>query len=179
MRAHILDTGRNPPVVENTIVVSSPDFPVGPGRQLLVSDEGEIGWLFVDGRLVPPDGPAPTFLQLVAAKIAEVDSVFAARASALMADYPEGERLTWMIQHQEAVAWAADSSTPTPYLDGLAQVRGIEPADMRERTYQQVQQFTALSKQLVGTRQRLRDEISAVLDGPDAAQRLAEINWNE
>jgi hypothetical protein len=53
-------------------------------------------------------------------------------------------------------------------LDGLAAARGITPAEMRQLTLDQVNAFMAASQQLVGTRQRLRDEINA-------AETVAEV----
>lgn len=106
-----------------------------------------------------PPAPEPTLEEVQAAQLAQINADFEAAAQALTAGYPEGERLTWPIQQAEALAWAADNNAPTPYLDGLADARGIAPAEMRTLTQAQVQAFQTASQQLVGTRQRLRDEI--------------------
>jgi len=90
-----------------------------------------------------------------------INLAFAKAATALTADYPPAERLTWPTQQAEALAWAADPSAPTPFLDGIAAARGIAPADMRARTLGSVQAFMAASQYLVGTRQALRDAIAA------------------
>lgn len=111
------------------------------------------------------------------AKLADINARFSAEAAAVLAPYPEEERATWPFQQREALDWAASSATPTPYLDGLAAVRGLDPEDMRQKTLQQVQQFIAISQQLVGKRQRLRDAVYAVQDGPGAAAELAAIQW--
>ncbi|WP_368655379.1 hypothetical protein ABRY94_11655 [Castellaniella ginsengisoli] len=108
-----------------------------------------------------PPAPEPTLAEAQAAQLVLINASFEAAAQALTAGYPEAERLTWPIQQAEALAWAADNTAPTPYLDGLADARGITPAEMRALTLAQVQAFQAASQQLVGTRQRLRDEINA------------------
>jgi len=108
-----------------------------------------------------------------ATQLGKINVAFAKAASAVIAGYPEAERLTWPIQQTEAMAWAADNEAPTPYLDGLAAARGIEPADMRQITLAQVQGFQIASQQLVGTRQRLRDEINAA----ETIDDVLEVSW--
>jgi len=114
-------------------------------------------WLFVD----EPPAPEPTLEGAQAAQLTQINIAFDAAAAALTAGYPEAERLTWPIQQSEALAWGADNTTATPYLDGIAAARGIDPAEMRQLTLAQVQTFQTASQQLVGTRQKLRDQINA------------------
>ena len=99
--------------------------------------------------------------QVKAAQIATIDNAFEGAAQALTAGYPPTERSTWFMQQSEALAWGADNTRPTPYLDGIAQARGIPPAEMREKTLGNVQLFMSASQHLIGTRQALRDAISA------------------
>lgn len=108
-----------------------------------------------------PAAPELTLAEAQAAQLLLINADFGAAAQALTAGYPEAERLTWPIQQAEALAWAADNAAATPYLDGLAAARGVTPEDMRALTLAQVQAFQQASQQLVGTRQRLRDEINA------------------
>ena len=114
-------------------------------------------WLYTE----EPPAPEPTLEEAQAAQLVLINAGFEQAAKALTAGYPEAERLTWPIQQSEALAWAADNAAATPYLDGLAAARGITPEDMRALTLAQVQEFQLGSQQLVGTRQRLRDEINA------------------
>lgn len=107
-----------------------------------------------------PAAPQPTLGEAKAARLSQINFDFERAASALTAGYPEAERLTWPIQQAEALAWAADNAAATPYLDGLAAARGISAEEMRQLTLAQVQAFQAASQQLVGTRQRLRDQIN-------------------
>ncbi|WP_368647976.1 hypothetical protein [Castellaniella ginsengisoli] len=131
---------------------------LGPVPEWLHADEPPAPeWLHAD----EPPAPEPTLEEAQAAQLVLINAGFEQAAKALTAGYPEAERLTWPIQQSEALAWAADNASPTPYLDGLAVARGITPEDMRALTLAQVQAFQAASQQLVGTRQRLRDEINA------------------
>ena len=118
---------------------------------------------------------ADKFEQAREAKLAQINSAFEQAASALTAGYPEAERMTWATQQQEAMSWAADENAPTPYLDGLAAARGITPQEMRQRALDQTQLFMQASQQLVGKRQRLRDQIQSAT----SSEELALITWDE
>lgn len=88
-----------------------------------------------------------------------IDVDFEVAAQALTAGYPLTEQMTWPTQQAEALAWSKDPAAPTPYLDGIAAVRGIAPDEMRTRTLENLKAFLAGSQLLVGQRQRLRDEV--------------------
>lgn len=117
--------------------------------------------------------PEPTLDDLKAAKLSDINTAFEQEAKALTAGYPESERLTWPVQQAEALAFIADVSAPTPYLDMLAASRGISPAEMRGRTIEQTQLFLWASAEMVGKRQRLRDEVYKA----QTPENLAVINW--
>ncbi len=87
--------------------------------------------------------------------------------------------MTWPVQQQEALAWAVNNETPTPYLDGLADARGITPEDMRQKTLDQTQLFMMASQGLVGKRQRLRDLVyeAQTPDDLDANRSKAVDFW--
>ncbi len=106
------------------------------------------------------------------AKLAEINKAFQVAAAGLMAGYPEAERLTWGVQQSEALAWSINES-PTPYLDGLAAARGLDPLLMRQKTLAKVQAFMDASQALVGTRQRLEDAVNTAAD----ASSLSTISW--
>lgn len=124
------------------------------------------------------DPPAPTLTDAKATQHAAIATAFSLAAQNLTAGYPEAERLTWPTQQSEALAWEADNSTPTPYLDSIAAARGIDVQQMRNLTVTQVHAFQTASAQLVGTRQKLRDQIDAVTDAtPDAVGVVRAIVW--
>lgn len=109
---------------------------------------------------------------LRAAKLQEINEGFEAACAALTEGYPGTEKLTWPTQHAEAIAWGADPTAPTPYLDGLAVARNIDPLDLREKTLYKVQLFLQASQFLVGTRQWLEDKINVA-----SAAELEQIHW--
>ncbi|QNK70249.1 hypothetical protein [Variovorax sp. PAMC26660] len=110
---------------------------------------------------------------LRADQIAAIDQSFRRGAAALTAGYPEEERLTWSVQQSEALAWGTDQASATPFLDGLARSRGIDPALMREKTLEAVNVFMAASQQLIGMRQRLRDAVWAA----ETPEQIAAVVW--
>lgn len=115
-----------------------------------------------------------TLDQMRADKLREINQIFTVHSAELIAGYPAAERQTWAAQEVEALAWAADHDTPTPYLDGIAAARGIDPADMRAKTFEAVNTFRVASQWLVGTRQALRDAIQH----PDATrEQIAAVAW--
>ena len=102
-----------------------------------------------------------------------INTAFESAAQALTAGYPPTERSTWFMQQSEALAWGANSTAPTPYLDGLATARGIEFDDMRRRTLGNVRLFMTASQQLIGKRQSIKSRI----DQATTAEAIAEIVW--
>lgn len=164
--------------------------PIEGGIEITQEQYAEALAGMVEGKLVSIDGgfavidppepelpeiDPPTFEDLRAAKLQAINLSFTLNAAALTEGYPEAERLTWPLQQQEALAWAADGSTATPYLDGLAAARGIDPEEMRQKTLEQTQLFMVASQQLVGKRQRLRDLVYEAESPGD----LDAIQWNE
>lgn len=120
--------------------------------------------LNVPATLVPaelPTPPVPTIDDLKASKTAEVNARFEAESAVLTAGYPESEQKTWPSQEAEALAWQADNTVPTPYLDAIAADRHIAPEDMRARTLAKVVFFKTESASLLGIKQRLSDAIIA------------------
>lgn len=104
---------------------------------------------------------------------ADVSAEGRRRAAALTAGYPDFEQKTWPTQEREALAWEVNPATPTPFLDGIAAVRGITPEDMRAKTLGAVKAFREASQYLVGTRQALRDAIEAAT----TAEAVLAVTW--
>lgn len=115
-------------------------------------------WLFT----TEPAAPIPTIPEAVVTQKETIDTSFAASAKALTAGYPPEEQLTWPTQQSEALAWKANNTTATPYLDGLATVRGVDPATFRSQVLAKVESFMSSSQTLVGTRQKLWDQLDAL-----------------
>lgn len=114
------------------------------------------------GVLTITAAPAPTLDQLKAAKIAEANSTAQILADQLTAGYPDFERATWRDQQVEALAWNADNTKPTPYIDALALQRGIDRVTYLQKTVTKVTSYQASAQKLVGQRQKYVDQINAV-----------------
>ncbi|WP_017757605.1 hypothetical protein [Pseudacidovorax intermedius] len=119
------------------------------------------------------DTPTVSVADLKTARARAVDADFSKASAALLDGYPQAERLTWPTQQAEAMAWHADAQAATPFLDGLAVHRGIPPETMRAKTLAAVQAFQQASQYLVGTRQRLQDELAQAT----TAEAIAAVSW--
>lgn len=117
----------------------------------------------------------PTVDELRPKKLDEINDKFSQQSAALIAGYPRDEQLTWPIQQAEALSWLQDSNSPTPYLDGLAQARGISVEEMRAKTLSAVQMWRSASQQLIGKRQALRDQVMSA----QTVEQLSQIKWQE
>lgn len=126
-------------------------------------------WLSVE----PLPGAAPTLDQLREQQLAVINAGFEQAVLGLTTGYPATERLTWPLQQSEVLAWSADSSAPTPYLDGIAAARGIPATEMRQKALTQVHAFLAVTQEFIGVRQRLRDQ----LDAAETAEAIALLVW--
>lgn len=82
-------------------------------------------------------------------------------ANLLTSGYPEFEKATWPDQQREALAWDADHSAPTPYLDQLAGFRGIDRVLYIQKTLAKVNAFRSAAAYLAGTRQKYEDHVKA------------------
>jgi hypothetical protein len=77
----------------------------------------------------------------------------------LTASYPPSEISSWERQRAEALAWEADNTEPTPWIDIAAAARNIERVSFLQRTVDKVTLFLQASAFLVGTRQLNEDAI--------------------
>lgn len=103
-------------------------------------------------------------------KLQELNEKVQEIANSIIGNYPEFERLTWQDQKAEALAWQLNSSTSTPLLDGIAQIRGITREDCISRVLIKNSLFQNLVMQLVGLRQKYEDDI---LNATDAISLLS------
>lgn len=107
--------------------------------------------------------------QLADAKAAKLAA--AARAAQMFIAHAAGldtvpvfEQATWSLQAAEAAAWAADNSTATPVLSGIAAARGVDVNELRSKALAKAQAFTGLSAHIAGQRQAFEDAINAAKD---------------
>lgn len=141
-----------------------------------------LGLAWIEGR-PPTDGPCqvragviepvpPTLDDLRRERQAAIDAEVAHRAALLAAGYPEAERASWPRQEAEALAWHADGTAPTPYIDAIAAARGVAPEVLRGKVLAKALAYRAASAALVGTRQALRDALAAATT-PEAVLAVA------
>lgn len=74
-----------------------------------------------------------------------------------LAEYPEAERLTFTMQMQEALS----PDNGTTFTGMLAQKRGIDADELRDKIIEKAGQFMALSAAVAGKRQKLVSMIEA------------------
>lgn len=77
----------------------------------------------------------------------------------LVGETPTSETLTWTKQEQEARAWLADNSTPTPFIDILSTSRGVDKAYLVNKVVEKADIYANAIGALTGTRQKIEDEI--------------------
>jgi hypothetical protein len=75
--------------------------------------------------------------------------------------YPTEERDTWNIQKEEALAYKADSSSDTPFLDVLSDAKGISVDDLATAVLENSETFAKLSSLALGKKQALQKNMLA------------------
>lgn len=122
--------------------------------------------------LHPTPEPEPESLGSVKSrKLNEINSAYEQAIATLTPTYPDDERLTFDKQEQEARAWLADNSTPTPFVDALAVGRQMDKAELVSRIIAKADAFALASGSLTGQRQRYED----LLDAAETADAVAAI----
>ena len=97
-----------------------------------------------------------------AALQADILREFEKRAVGLVKDeYSPAERETWDTQRAEAVAWTANNSAATPFLDGCRRV-GEAKADQVATVLAKAAAFEAAIAPLVGHKRTLTDDLEAL-----------------
>ena len=109
--------------------------------------------------------------ELKAIKLNEINALYQQSIATLTPTYPDDERLTFDKQEQEARAWLADNSAPTPFVDALAAGRQMDKAELVNRIIAKADAFAVASGILTGQRQRYED----LLDAAKSAEEVAAI----
>lgn len=81
----------------------------------------------------------------------------------MTSDYPASEIQTWERQRAEVIAWEADHSATTPWIDIATSARGLDRNEYLTRTLAKVQAFAAASAWLTGRRQGIDDSIRSAI----------------
>jgi predicted component of type VI protein secretion system len=78
--------------------------------------------------------------------------------------YPEVEKRTFIKQEDEARAFIADNTTPTPTLTPIAQARSLTVQEIANRVIIKADTYTAQVSALIGLRQAKEDQIDIETD---------------
>lgn len=103
--------------------------------------------------------------QLTSTNNAQYDAAI----SAMTRDYPAAEISTWERQRAEVIAWSADSTAATPWIDIAATARGLDRDEYLTRTLTKVNAFAMASAYLTGRRQGIDDQIRAATTAEELA----------
>lgn len=97
----------------------------------------------------------------MAEKVQEFNECAQAEASAFIVSYPDFEISTWPKQREEAEAFSKDDTTPTPYMDIVAEQRGIDREELLDKTLTKIALFDENSAVIAGKRQKAYDKAKA------------------
>lgn len=128
--------------------------------------------------------PPPPLADVKAAKNDEITFAASQVAAQLTAGYPTFEMLTWPDQKAEAMAWNAAggdipaNATATPYIDSLAEYRGITRVSYLQKTVVKVTLFDKNARYLVGTRQKYVDQVAAIVVNAETTEAQASVLVN-
>lgn len=94
---------------------------------------------------------------------------------AVRGGYSDSEIASWDKQESEARAFVADNAAATPFIDGLAQARGIAKTELVTRIIAKADAATAATAYFTGTKQKLEDDLAAATTNQD----LRDVVWPE
>ena len=153
---------------DNRIIAYSDDFfdgAVETNKKIVLGCDGR---LYFDGE--EPNPIANMRLQ----KLSEINAAYQQAIATLTPTYPDDERLTFDKQEQEARAWLAENSAPTPFVDALAAGRRIDKAELVRRIIAKADAFALASGFLTGQRQRYEDMLDVAETSEDVAAIVPE-----
>ena len=122
----------------------------------------DVSWLYLDSTNTIQ---VYTDLQMaqnaMARQIAKINQSCQDALQTIVAGYPALEMQTWPQQYQEAVAWTANSSAPTPTLSAIATAASSTVSVIAPLVLQKASAYVAASGAAVGRRQLLTAQIQA------------------
>lgn len=128
------------------------------------------------GQPVAKDPPPPSLAEIKLAHLSTINRDFEAAVFQLRRSYPESEVISWTKQESEARAWLANQSSPTPLIDALCAVRGVQKPELVSRIITKADAYTNAVGQMIGKRQRLEDMLEALTEN-SPAQAWAAVVW--
>lgn len=128
-----------------------------------INEEDGI-WSLVNSEIVKLPFPALAIPEQILARLENINAHCETAIAQISAGYPSSEVLSWPKQETEARAWLADNSVATPLIEALAAARGVVKADLVSRIIEKADLFAQVSGQLIGKRQGLEDQLTAMQD---------------
>lgn len=113
---------------------------------------------------------ATEFIKAVMRKI--LDEVYDARLKALNLTVSELEFSTWSQQREEVKAYRADNTVATPYLQALANARGISISEMATKVESAIAAYDSSVASLLAAKQGVEAEIKACANMTDCWKLL-------
>lgn len=95
-------------------------------------------------------------------KIAEINANYEEVIGELVKETPGHERESWFKQEIEAKSFSVDASSKTPYIDILANSRGIPREILLMKVLEKVSHYESAHARLTGIRQAKEDEVKAL-----------------
>ena len=118
------------------------------------------------------------FETLRARKLADINSKSENTVAPYLEGYPEFEMKTWPIQRLEALNYAKDAASPTPWCDVAAAKRGVDRVTFISLVAAKSEAYTQISSIVAGYRQGLEVAINNIdANSPTAVDDLLKIVW--
>lgn len=137
-------------------------LPTQPDATWIAYAVPDVSWLYLDSTNTIQ---VYTDLQMaqnaMAGQIAKVNQSCQAELQAIVAGYPSLEMQTWPQQYQEAMAWTANNSAPTPTLSAIATAASTTVSVIAPLVLSKASAYVAASGAAVGKRQLLTAQIQA------------------
>jgi len=148
----------------------------GTTRPISEDDPCYIEWMALGGVLGEmPVASSPTLAESIAAKLATIRAACDAALNPLAASYPEREVQSWPQQVTEATALESDAAAPAPLIRQMAAMRpslgdtqDARVIELARRIRQNAADWSAVAGPIIGKRQALEDQVTAIQVAMDA-----------
>lgn len=89
--------------------------------------------------------------------------------NAQLEKYPSAELLSFDKQEQQAKIYLADNTASIPFIEGLANARGVTILEQVEKIVMKSQFFEGFTSAVFGQRQKFMDELKTMVEGGSAS----------
>ena len=161
------------------------NYNIEANNEMLVSDGysyEDIDGEYIKGHTPRPDyTPEPTFAELQAVKLREINSIYTIQSGLVKIDTPEDEVLSWDIQRQQYQLWLIDSARPTPFVDALVTSRyNPTPEEFESKRalfMEKIGNKVAAYENYIGTLTGKRQKLEDLIKQATTKEELDAIAW--